>query len=140
MWFSTGGPDCDWNYKKFIRHFDENFEDKMAARTAGEKLTRIRQGQHQLFSAFFNDFQYLLARAKGMKWDDRAKINSLSTGLNESLSDCLVSVPLSEDNYMLFVNQVRAVANKLENREKYFPRQGPVYTETWYVSRLDVRN
>ena len=135
QWFSTGGPDGDWNYELFISHFNDNFGDKTAARTAGDRLTRIRQGEHQIFADFLNDFEYMLAQAKGLKWEGRVKVNQLSASLNKRLSDYLVAVNTSDDDYLLFVNQVRRVANKLEAKEDFLPKRGPRQTKTWYISK-----
>ena len=44
QWFSTGGPNSDWNYKAFIEHFNENFEDKTSTQAAGESSSLMRQG------------------------------------------------------------------------------------------------
>ena len=30
-WFSCGGPNLDWDYKIFIQHFNDSFEDKTSA-------------------------------------------------------------------------------------------------------------
>ena len=135
QWFSTGGPDGDWNYELFISHFNDNFGDKTAARTAGDRLTRIRQGEHQIFADFLNDFEYMLAQAKGLKWEGRVKVNQLSASLNKRLSDYLVAVNTSDDDYLLFVNQERRVANKLEAKEDFLPKRGPRQTKTWYISK-----
>lgn len=135
QWFSTGGPDGDWDYELFIAHFNDNFGDKTAARTAGDKLTRMRQGEHQTFAEFLNDFEYMLAQAKGLKWEGRVKVNHLSASINKRLSDYLVAVNTSDDDYLAFVNQVRRVANKLEAREDFIPRRGPKHLKTWYISK-----
>lgn len=50
-WFITGGPHGDWNYELFINHFNDNFEDKTSVRAANEKLSRMRQGEHQTFAS-----------------------------------------------------------------------------------------
>lgn len=72
-WFSSGGPNRDWNYELFLKHLDENFEDKTSARAAGEKLTRMRQATHQTFRAYLTDFEFVLAQAIGLHWADRVK-------------------------------------------------------------------
>ncbi|KAI0991086.1 hypothetical protein K3495_g17101, partial [Podosphaera aphanis] len=88
-WASTGGPNADWNYEQFIVHFNDNFEDKTSSRVAGEKLSRMRQGQHQTFASYLTDFEYMLALAKGIHWEGRVKIKDLSLGLNDRLTDLL---------------------------------------------------
>ena len=135
-WASTGGPKSDWNYETFISHFNDNFEDKTSTRAAGEKLSRMRQGQHQTFASYLNDFEYMLALAKGVHWEGRIKIKDLSLGLNDRLTDLLMTVTLSDENYTLFVKEVRTIAGRLESRENYVPKIGPRYTKTWYISRL----
>lgn len=40
IWFSTGKPDGGYNYELFIELFNKNFENKIAARMAGEKFRK----------------------------------------------------------------------------------------------------
>lgn len=47
-----------------------------------------------------------------------------------------MTVTLSEDNYTQFVKEVRTIAGRLRSRENYVPKNGPIYTKTWYISRL----
>lgn len=135
IWFSNGGPNNDWNYLLFIEHFNDNFEDKTATRTAGEKLSRMRQGEHQTFSAYLNDFEYMLAQAKGLNWDGRLKVNLLSGELNDRLTDRLISVNLSDDDYTLYVKQVHVLAERQESRENFYPKNGTRKTKTWFITR-----
>lgn len=136
QWFSTGGPNGDWNYELFITHFNDNFEDKSSIRTANEKLTRMRQGQHQTFASYLNDFEHLLAQSGGLKWEGYVKINSLYLGLNEKLTNHLMLVSLSDTDYTLFVKEVRKIAGKLESREDFIPRNSAKWTRTWFISRF----
>lgn len=134
-WFSSGGPNRDWNYELFLKHFDENFEDKTSARTAGEKLTRMRQATHQTFRAYLTEFEFMLAQAIGLHWDDRVKINMLSNGLSDRLTEYLITVDTPDNDYTLYVSQVASIAGKMESRENFLPKKGPVHTETWYITR-----
>ncbi|KAI0996000.1 hypothetical protein K3495_g12182 [Podosphaera aphanis] len=84
-WFSCGWPKRNWDYKKFIEHLNENFEDKTSTRTASFTLAKMRQGKYQLFSEYLRDFEYTLAQAKGLNWEDRIKINDCIGGsMNDS--------------------------------------------------------
>lgn len=130
QWLSTGGPNRDWNYQLFIIHFNDNFEDKTSVRTANEKLTRMRQGQHQTFASYLNDFEHMLAQSGGVNRDGYVKINSLHLGLNERLTNLLMLVSLSDTNYTMFVKEVRNIAGKLESREDFIPRHGVKWTKT----------
>lgn len=116
-YFSTGGSNSDWGYEIFIDHFNENFEDKTSAREAGQKLNRMRQGMHQSFASFLNDFEYMLAQADGLRWKFRVKVNDISSGLNGRLSDNLISFAHSEDNYPLYIKHVNSIAGKLESKD-----------------------
>lgn len=101
-WFQKGGLERNWNYELFFEHFNENFEDKQAARAAGEDQARMRQGAHQLFADFLRDYEYKLAQADGLEWHDKAKINGINIGLNHRLQKSLVSVSgLSSSSYPL---------------------------------------
>ena len=137
-WYTTGGPDNNWDYELYLEHFNDNFEDKTSVRTANEKLSRMRQGKHQTFASYLNDFEHMLTQARGINWEGYMKINGLSLGLNESLTKLLMPCTLSETNYTLFVRQVRNMASKLESQEDYIPKHGLSQTKTWYISRLGV--
>ena len=134
-WFQRGGPNDDYDHELFLNHFDENFEDKQAIRAAGEDLTRMRQGAHQPFSNFMNDFEFKLAQADGVEWPGSAKINYLNIGPNERLRAALVPITLSNTNYTMFVSQVRDVAGKLEALNDYVPSGGAKSTKTDYIPR-----
>ena len=129
-WSTTGGPQYNWDYELYINHFNDNFEDKTWVRTSSEKLSRMRQGKHQSFASYLNDFEHLLTQARGINWEGWMKINGLSLGLNESLTKLLLPCTLSDTNYTLFVRQVRNMASKLEFHEDYIPKHGPRQTET----------
>lgn len=58
----------------FIDHFNENFEDKTSVREASLKLNRMRQGMHQSFASFLNDFEYMLAQADRLRWEGHVKV------------------------------------------------------------------
>ncbi|KAI0996545.1 hypothetical protein K3495_g11637 [Podosphaera aphanis] len=107
QWFSTGGPNRDWDYELYIEQFNKNFEDKTSVHAASSQLSMMRRGQHQTFSSYLNDFEYTLARANGISWEDRIKIHDLYLGLNERstnlLIPVLIPVTLSDTNYTLFV-------------------------------------
>lgn len=96
----------------------------------------MRQGQHQTFASYLNDFEHMLAQSGGVNWDGYVKINSLHLGLNERLTNLLMLVSLSDTNYTMFVKKVRNIAGKLESREDFIPRHGVKWTKTWYISRL----
>lgn len=129
-WTLTGRPNCDWNYELFITHFNDNFKDKTSARATGEKLQRMRQGQHQIFASNMNDFEYMLVLAMGVYWEGRIKMKDLSLGLNEHLTDMLMTATIPEDNTTLFVKEVRKIAGRLELRENYVLKHGPRHTNT----------
>ena len=79
----------------------------------------MKQGEHQTFANFLNDYEYILARARGLNWEDSLKINFLYTGLNKRLTKALFSKELSEDNYVLFLKQVQQTASRVEAQESY---------------------
>lgn len=118
-WFSCGGPKRNWDYKKFIEHFNDNFENKTSARSAAFSLAKMKQGKSQPFSDYLRDFEYTLAQAKGLNWEDRIKINNLYRGLNDRITRALYPIEVSEDDYTHFVNQVRGVAGRIEAHEDH---------------------
>lgn len=59
----------------------------------------------------------------------------LSNGLSDRLTEYLITVNTSDDNYTLFVSQVASNAGKMESRENFLPKSGKIYTETWYITK-----
>lgn len=94
QWFSCGGPNKNWDYQLFMQHYNNNFQDKTSARAAHRTLSNMKQGEHQTFANFLNDYEYTLARARGLNWEDSLKINFLYTGLNKRLTKALFSKEL----------------------------------------------
>ena len=43
-WFETGGPQGDYNWRSFLDHVKEQYEDKQARHTAANLLHRMRMG------------------------------------------------------------------------------------------------
>ncbi|KAI1004598.1 hypothetical protein K3495_g3612 [Podosphaera aphanis] len=114
-WYTTGGPDNNWDYELYIDHSNDNFEDKTSVRTANEKSSRMMQGKNQTFASYLNDFEHMLTQARGINWEGYLKINGLNLGLNESLTKLLMPCIPSEANYIPFVRQVRNMASKIES-------------------------
>lgn len=131
-WFETGGSLRDWNWRLFLDHFAEQFEDKQAAQCAVEELTRMRQGAHQYFADFLQDFEFKLAQCKGSDWAPNAKIAYLNASINAALKDRLVSKSMPDDDYMRWVSKARAVAGRLENLPGYRPKNS-THIRTWYL-------
>lgn len=132
-WFQEGGPNKDWDPVRFLAHFTEQFEDKQAQESAMEELTRMRQGTHQYFADYLQDFEYKLAQCQGMNWPSRVKIMNLNTGINAVLKDRLVTVTLSKENYNDWVLTVKIIAERLENLPSYRPK-GATKTKTWFLN------
>ena len=134
FWFREGGPERNYNWEKFLKHFEDQFEDKQAAQVAGDKLSRMRMGSAQTFESYLQDFELKLAQCGGRDWPSRSKVLHLDAGLNEKLKAELVPKSLDSDNYDKWVQKVRGVAGRLENLPNYKPK-GTVQTRTWYLSK-----
>lgn len=100
-WFRSGGPKGDYDWEDFLAFINEQFEDKTAKQTAGEKLSRMRMGQAQYFVDYLQDFELKLAQCGGLNWSSSAKILHLETGINEELKRQLVSKSLPSEDYVL---------------------------------------
>ena len=98
-WFDRGGPDGSYRWEAFLGEFTALFEDKQARQTAGEQLTRMRQGSSQFFVDFLQDFEYKLQQCGGTNWAGNAKVMLLNASINTSLRTALVTVDLPDDDY-----------------------------------------
>lgn len=138
QWFQKGGPNRDWNTTDFLRHFEEQFEDKQARQSAAEELSRMRQGIHQLFTDYLQDFEYKLAQCGGMDWPGSAKTVYLNTGINQTLKAALVTKTLPDNDYDKWVLKVKTVAGRVENLATYKPK-GAAKTKTWFVNQAGAK-
>jgi hypothetical protein len=109
------------------------FEDKQARQAARSKLSRIRMGASQYFDDFLNDYEYTLGIAKEANFTNASKIISFNASINAFLKRQLVTLDLLNENYDIWIKQVRVVAGRLESLPKYRPK-GDKNTTTWYLS------
>lgn len=131
-WFENGGPDRDYDWKKFADHFSLQFENKQAKKAATEELSRMRQGSTQYFTDYVSDFEYKLAIAGGIGWPDEVRLSLLQTGINTALKTMLVSVSLPDDKYDDWMTTVKIIAGKMESLATYRPN-GSTQTKTWFL-------
>ncbi|KAI1000462.1 hypothetical protein K3495_g7733 [Podosphaera aphanis] len=100
----------------------------------------MKQGEHQLFSKFLNDFEFTLAQARGLNWDGNIKIIFLYAGLNPNLIKALYSKELTEEDYALFIKQVQQTASRVEANESYIQRRGSKTTSTLFNGQSENFN
>ena len=131
-WFETGGADRSHDWEKFIVHVKSQFQNKQARQTAGNLLKRMRMGQNQYFTDFLQDFELKLSQCGGIDWSDCNKIIYLDTGINAKLRQLLLNKSLPDDDYLKWVNKVKAVAGRLENTPSYRPN-GCSGKNTYYI-------
>jgi hypothetical protein len=59
----------------------------------------MRMDDFQKFNSLLNDFKFKLALYKGAKWPDRNRILRLNAIINAKLSNALVIVNFSDNDY-----------------------------------------
>lgn len=123
-WFNEKSETKNFSWREFIKHFQNEFEDKQAKLAASEKLLRMEQNEHRYFSDFIKDFEYQVAISGGSRtWTASSKVNLLNAAINNPLRKSLVSVKLpSDENYTSWVTEVKEVADKLEALPDYRPK------------------
>ncbi|KAI0995279.1 hypothetical protein K3495_g12903 [Podosphaera aphanis] len=122
-WFNDRSEEKQYNWRELVQHFRNEFEDKQAKLAASEKLLRMEQNDHQLFSDFIKDFEYQVAISGGNRtWTPSSKVNILNAAINNSLRKALVPVKLPSEDYSLWVAEVKEVADKLEALPDYQPK------------------
>lgn len=123
-WFNERAEDNKYNWRQLAQHFRNQFEDKQARLAASEKLLRMEQNDQQFFGDFIKDFEYQVAISGGNRtWTPVSKVNILNAAINDSLRKALVPVKLPpEDEYSLWVTEVKEVADKLEALPDYRPK------------------
>ncbi|KAI1002087.1 hypothetical protein K3495_g6117 [Podosphaera aphanis] len=132
-WFRTGGINGLYDWKRFLEHFDEQFEDEKASLEATEVLGRMRMGSHQYFEDFVNDFERQYALCDENTWGLIGKIALIYSAINEQLREALVSIELSvKMGYKEWIAKVAKVALRLQALQKYRPK-GANQIKTWFV-------
>jgi hypothetical protein len=99
QWFFNGGPYKNWNINEFLFHLKDKFENKEAVQIAENELQRMRINNFQKFDSLLNDFEFKLALCKEAKWPDRDRILRLNAIINAKLSNALVTINLSNNDY-----------------------------------------
>lgn len=92
------------------------FGDTERQKKALQQLQHLRQG-NQPFEDLLANFDRLLMEAGGFGWDDRLKIGLLRDALNYGMKDRMVSV-VEEGTYVRYCQQVKGIADKLEELQK----------------------
>lgn len=138
QWFTTGGERKNWDWRGFLQHIQDQFEDKQAKQNAGDKLARIRMGDAQFFTDYLQDFEYLLAQCDGLKWDASVKIIHLNNSINTTLRKALISKTMPDDDYERWVRKARNVASRVENEPDYRPK-GSTRTKSWTLAQKGAR-
>lgn len=135
QWFMRGGENEAYDWRDFINHFHDEFEDKQARIAAGYTLSRMRQGSQQYFHDFLQDFEHKLTQCGGDTWGSAAKVIYLNAGIYDTLRDALIPAKLpSYNDYARWVAEVYEVASKLEARSGYQPK-GSRATKSWFEVR-----
>ncbi|KAL5594252.1 uncharacterized protein BROUX77_006207 [Berkeleyomyces rouxiae] len=130
QWF-TDGAIHNWDWKSFLQHINDQFEDKDAIQKAGQKLCAIQMGSHQSFVSFLQDFEHQVGLCGGLDWPDRVKILHLNSAINSTLQVYLTVKNLPNDDYPRWVEKVKRVAGRVEALPGYSSKD-PSKTLTWY--------
>jgi hypothetical protein len=97
----------------------DKFENKKAVQIAGNELQRMRMGDFQKFDSLLDDFEFKLALCKKAEWFDRNRILYLNAIINAKLSNALITIDFSDDDYQSWVIRIRKIAARLEARPGY---------------------
>ncbi|RKF57761.1 putative eka-like protein, partial [Erysiphe neolycopersici] len=124
------GPNGSYDYNLFLDHIKKQYENKQARQTAGNLLQLVRMGSSQYLVDYLQDFELKVAQYGEIS--DYSKIMHLDTGINARLRLLLLRKSLPDDNYLKWVNRVKAVAGRLENTQSY-RTAGGTGKNTWYV-------
>jgi hypothetical protein len=73
----------------------------------------------QKSDSLLDNFEFKLALYEGAEWPDRNRIFRLNAIINAKLSNALVTVDFSDDDYQSWVIRIRKIAAKLEARSSY---------------------
>ncbi|KAI0995338.1 hypothetical protein K3495_g12844 [Podosphaera aphanis] len=137
-WFRKGGDDGTFDWREFLNHFGEKFEDKKTYIEARNAFMHMTQGAHQYFKDFVEDFEYKLSQCGGDDWDSFTKIAILDAKLNPALQKCLTPVNRPDEwNYSQWVGRLKEIAARLETRPQYRPNDA-AEVNTYYLTGLEV--
>lgn len=115
--YTTAGPENNWNPMAFMEYLDRQYKDHDAAKKAASSLRTLRQRDGESFVSFLPKFERLVAEAGGSSWDDQVKISFLEGAINSQLVRTLVTVALPVD-YIGWLRIVQEIAWKIERLKK----------------------
>lgn len=135
MWFRRGGLDGNYDWRKLLEHFQEQFLGSAARMNAAGDMMSIRQGGIQPFHEYLKDFECKMIQCKGELWQSSHILTLLRNGLNLSLQEVLITAcpPLDWD-YLKWVSRVGEIASELESLPAHRPPENNLAC-SWYLSR-----
>ncbi|KAI1002901.1 hypothetical protein K3495_g5302 [Podosphaera aphanis] len=102
----------DHDVELFLAFMKDRFSDRQALQNAGSELQRMRMSDSQGFELFLDDFELKLAQCGGLVWPDEDKIIRLDEAINSKLSNALINVDLSDNNYESWVSPKLGIFKK----------------------------
>jgi hypothetical protein len=92
----------------------------------------MRINNSQKFDSLLNNFEFKLALCKGAKWPDRNRILRLNAIINAKLSNALITVDFTDNDYKSWVIRTRKIAARLEAYSGYVISRN---VTTWFIKK-----
>lgn len=73
-WLMRQAKDRYYDWREFLEAINMELDNKKAGLKAGEFLIKMRQGQHQYFDGFLQDFECQLSLCGGEKFGSASKL------------------------------------------------------------------
>lgn len=130
-WLMKQGKLGNYDWREFLKVLDGQFDNKLAGLEAGIILVRMKQGEHQYFDDFVQDFEYQLSLCQGETFGSAAKLILLHAAINEQTRDALIGNNITlEMGYDDYVSKTRLVASQIQARQRYRPMGTHLQTKT----------
>jgi hypothetical protein len=89
-------------------------------------------GDFQKFNSLLDNSKFKLALCKEAKWPNRNRIFRLNAIINAKLSNALITINFSDNDYQSWVIRIRKIAAKLEARSGYVINRN---VATWFIKK-----
>ena len=122
-WLMRQGNTGMYDWREFLAFIHKQFDNRQAGLEAGVALTRMRQGDHQYFEDFLQDFEYKLSLCEGDSFGSAAKLILLHAAINDQTRDALIGNDITlAMGYEAYIDKVRLIASQIQARHKYRPK------------------
>jgi hypothetical protein len=101
--------------KELLYRFDLLYGQRNRKQRIIRNLSKISQGETELFTLFYPRFEKKIANAQAENWPDNSKISYFQNALNDKMKAALVFISTSEiDTYIKLAGKCEELSNRMD--------------------------